>query len=96
MLKQDVVSHLPYLTVTINYYLRENTFVEELKHSEVMPLYKRLDPLKKENYRPVRFLPYVSKVFERIIWKQINTYMKDKLLKYLTGLRKSHGTQLSL
>ena len=93
ILKQCVDTYLPYLTVTINYSLRENIFPEELKRSEVIPLYKKLDPLKKENYRPVSLLPHVSKVFERIIYKQINTYMEDKLSKYLTGFRKSHGTQ---
>ena len=93
ILKQCVDAYLPYLTVTINYSLRENIFPEELKRSEVIPLYKKLDPLKKENYRPVSLLPHVSKVFERIIYKQINTYMEDKLSKYLTGFRKSHGTQ---
>ena len=35
----------------------------------------------------------MSKVFERIIYKQINTYIEDKLSKYLTGFRKSHATQ---
>ena len=84
---------MPHLTVTINYSLRENIFPEELKRSEVIPLYKKLDPLKKENYRPVSLLPHVSKVFERIIYKQINTYMEDKLSKYLPGFRKSHGIQ---
>ena len=68
-------------------------FPEELKRSKVVPLYKKLDPIKKENYRSVSLLPHVSKVFERIIYKQINTYMEDKLSKYLTGFRKSHGTQ---
>ena len=84
---------MPYLTVTIHYSLRKSIFPEELKRSEVIPLYKKLDPLKKEDYRRVSLLPYVSKVFERIIYKQINTYMEDKLSKYLTGFRKSHGTQ---
>ena len=94
ILKQCVDAYLPYLTVTINYYLRrENIFSEELKRSEVILLYKKLDPLKKENYRPVSLLPHVSKIFERIIYKQINTYMEDKLSKYMTGIRKSHGTQ---
>ena len=37
-------------------------------------------------------LPHVSKVFERIIYKQIDTYMEDQLSKSLTGFRKSHGT----
>ena len=35
-------------------------------------------------------------VFERIIYKQINIYMQDKTSKYITGFRKSHGTQHSL
>ena len=91
--KQCVHAYLPYLTVTVNYSLRENIFPEELKRSEVIPLYNKLDPLKKENYRPVSHLPHVSKVFERIIYKQINTYMENKLSKCLTGFRKSHGTQ---
>ena len=41
-------------------------------------------------------LPHVSKVFDRIIYKQINIYMQDKLSKHITGFRKSHGTQHSL
>ena len=93
MLKQCLDACLPNLTDSINCSLRESTFPEKLKHSEVILLYKKFDPLKKENYRPVSLLPYVSKVFERIIYQQINTYMKDKLSKCLTGFRKSHGTQ---
>ena len=68
-------------------------FPEELKRSEVIALYKKLDSLKKENYTLVSLLPHVSKIFERIIYKQINTYMEDKLSKCLTGFRKSHWTQ---
>ena len=84
-----------YLTDSISYSLTESTFPEEPKHSEVIPVHKKLDPLKKENYRPVSLslLPHVSKVFERTIYQQINAYLKDKLSKCLTGFRKSHGTQ---
>ena len=39
------------------------------------------------------FLPHVSKVFERIMYHQINEYIKYKLLKQLTGFRKNPGTQ---
>ena len=92
ILKQCVDAYLPYLTDAINYSLKESTFPEKLKHSEVIPVCKKPEPLKKENYRPVKLLPHVSKVFERIIYQQINTYMKDKL-SCLTGFRKSHGTQ---
>ena len=61
-------------------------------------MYKKSDPLQKENYRPVSLLPHVSKIFERIIHKQITNYMTDKLAHShsITGFRKSHGTQNSL
>ena len=84
-LKQCIDSYLPYLTDSINYSLREITFPEEHKNSELIPVYKKLSPLKKENYRPVSLLPHVSKVFERIIYQQINAYMKDKVSKCFIG-----------
>ena len=59
-------------------------------------MYKKLDPLQKENYRPMSLLPHVSNVFERIIHKQITNYMTDKLGHSITGFRKSRGTQNSL
>ena len=67
-----------------------------LKQEEVIQLYKKLDPLNKVNNRPVSLLPHLCKVFERIIYKQINIYMKDKLTKCITGFRKSNDTQHSL
>ena len=60
---------------TINHAITENIFPEQLKKSEVIPLYKNEVPLKKETYRPMSLLPHVSKVFERIMYKQINIYM---------------------
>ena len=49
--------------------MNEGKFLAELKHSEVKTLFKKEDPLKKENYRPVSLLPHLSKFFERIIYK---------------------------
>ena len=60
ILKQCVDAYLPFLTISINCFSRENTFPEELKHSEAIPLHKKLDPLKKENYRPVSLPPDVT------------------------------------
>ena len=81
--------YLPYLTASTNYSLKENTSPEDFKHSEVIVLYKKLGRLKEENYRPVSLLPHASKVFEKIIYKQKNCYMEDKLSKGLTSFRKS-------
>ena len=96
ILKQCVNAYLPHLTNSINYSIQDSSFPQELKLSEVIPVYKKLNPLQKENYRPVSLLPPVSKVFERIIHKQITNYMTDKLAHSIAGFRKSHGTQNSL
>ena len=72
ILKQYVGVYLPFLTEALNHAITENTFPEQLKKSEVTSLYKKEDPLKKENYRPMSLLPHVSKVFESVICKQIN------------------------
>ena len=75
ILKQYVDVYLPFLTKAIKHAITGNTFPEQLKKPEVIPLHKKEDPLKKENYRPMSLLPHVSKVFEKIIYKQINIYM---------------------
>ena len=35
-------------------------------------------------------------MFESIVYKQVNSYIENKLAKYLTSFGKSHGTQHSL
>ena len=96
ILKQTIEVHLKYLTNTINHSLKESTFPDELKQSEVIPVYEKLDPLQKENYRSVSLLTHISKVFERLIYKQINNVKENKISKCVTGFRKLHETQHSL
>ena len=38
--------------------------------SEILPIFKK-KVLNKENYRPVSLLSYMSKVFEKLLHKQI-------------------------
>ena len=44
ILKQCVDVYLPFLTKVINHAITENTFPEQSKTSEVIPLYKKEDP----------------------------------------------------
>ena len=94
ILKSTVDIHLPFITNSIHLSIEKGCFPEELKLAEVNPIFKKKDDLDKENYRPVSVLSHVSKVFERIMYHQINDYMKDKLSKQLTVFRKNHSTQL--
>ena len=96
ILKQSLDIYLPYVTKFVNDTINEGKFPAELKHSEVMPLFKKEEPLKKKNYRPVSLMPHLSKVFEIIIYKQINLYTEHKLSKFITSFRKLHGRKQSL
>ena len=50
----------------------------------------------KECYRPVSMLSTFSKVFEKLLFKQINDHIQSKFSKHLTGFRKIHSTQNAL
>ena len=52
--------------------------------------------MNKENYRPVSFLSRISKVSEKILYIQLNDFMKDKLSNILSVFRKGHSGQHSL
>jgi len=71
-------------------------FPDELKLADVTPIFKKNDPISAKNYRPVSVLPTVSKVFERIMQKQIVNFMNAYLSPYLCGYRKGFSTQTAL
>ena len=51
---------------------------------------------KKENYRPVSILPVLSKIFERIMFKQMPAFFEDIFNKQQCGLCKGYNTQQCL
>ena len=71
-------------------------FPGSLKLGNLTPIYKKDDPLDKSNYRPVSILPLLSKVYERIIYKQLSQHAEQFLNKILCGFRKTHSTQHAL
>ena len=93
MLKQAIDIHLLIMTQIINMSIDNNCYPEDLKLAEVSPVFKKKDDLNKENYRPISVLSHVSKVFERVMYQQIEGFMKDKLSNLLIGFRKNHNTQ---
>ena len=60
------------MTNSKNLSFEKDFFSEKLKLAEVSPIFKKKDELDKETYRPVSVLPLVSKVFQRVMYHQIN------------------------
>ena len=52
-------------------------FPDCLKEANVTPVFKKDDPLDKKNYRPVSIIPLLSKVFEKVIYKQLSNYTES-------------------
>ena len=50
-------------------------FSDNHKLADISPIFKKEDSFKKENYRPVSILPHMSKVFEKILYKQTDTFL---------------------
>ena len=60
------------------------------------PVFKKEDASLLKNYRPVSVLPVVSKIYERIIQKEILEYIDKHLSPHLCGYRKGYSTQTAL
>ena len=80
------------MTRILNMSIDNNCYPDNLKLAEIRPVFKKKDDLDKENDRPVSVLSHVSKVFERIMYQQIEDFMKDKLSNLLPGFRKNRST----
>ena len=69
-------------------------FPNEWKISKVTPLFKKGSKRELGNYQPISVLPLVSKIFKKIIYRQLYDYLQDKSLlnTYQSGFRSMHST----
>ena len=67
-----------------------------LKLADITPIYKKKDSQAKENHRTVSILPVLSKIFDRLMQKQINFFIKDYLSDFLCRYRQGFSTQHTL
>jgi hypothetical protein len=70
----------------------------ELKIATVTPIYKQGAKTELSNYRPISVLPFFSKLFERIMYDRLFSYIKQKNLLYVLqhGFQPAHSTSMSL
>ena len=92
LVKSDLLKPL---TTIINQSLHTGIFPHKLKI--VIPLFKKGDSTLIENYRPISLLTSISKIFERVIFNQMNDYFTLNNLFYdkQYGFRKYHSTKLA-
>ena len=81
---------------SINHCITEENFISDFKKAEVRPLCKSDGRADKSNYRPIRILSNVSKIYERCLYSQLyDSFDKNNFLKYQCGFRKGFTLSMS-
>ena len=80
-----------------NLCINESTYPDGMKITIIKPLFKANDKHDLTNYRPISLLPQVSKIFEKIIYKQLVDFItKNKIIdKCQFGFIEKSNTTLS-
>ena len=76
--------------------IETHDFSDRLKFADINPIHKKESRNSAKNYRPVSVLPYASKLYERILKKQISNYIDSFLSDKLCGYRKGFNAQHAL
>ena len=82
----------------LNISFATGVFPLELKVARVIPLYKSGEAAQFSNYRPVSVLPAISKIFEKLIYIRMLSFIKKHNILYLFqfGFRDLHSPNLAL
>ena len=75
--------HIDLYTISIknlfNSMIKDQNFPNNLKRADITPVHKKGETTNMCNYRPVSILPTISKVFEKLLYIQINSYISQYL-----------------
>ncbi len=85
------------ITLIVNQMISTSIFPDKLKIAKITPIFKKEDETLFTNYRPISLLPAISKIFEKVLFKQIYDYFQQKKLFYSAqyGFRTGHSTDFA-
>ncbi|CAG4967793.1 unnamed protein product [Colias eurytheme] len=98
MLKLTTPSTLKIITHIINISISSNTFPTLWRNALVQPIPKKDHPDSYKDLRPISILPCMSKILEKIVYKQVVEYLEaNRMLPDLqSGFRRQRGTATAL
>ena len=81
-----------------NHSFETANFPDKLKFATVIPAHKGDSKLLVNNYRPISLLPIFSKIIERLIYKRLNSFLKENntLLKHQYGFQAKKPTNMAI
>ena len=85
-----------FICTSYNNTVKSSQFYQNLQLADITPAYKKGKKDIKENYRPVSILPNLSKIFEKLMFKEMSQFFDKIFSKYQCGFRKGFSTQQCL
>ena len=75
-----------------NSFMDKGIFPGVLKIGRITPVFKKGDPQLFNNYRPVSIIPLLGKIFEKVIFNRLYSYLSSRNVLYSRqfGFRKNH------
>ena len=83
------------LAELINVSVQSGKYPSKLKHAKVIPVYKGDDETDPNNYRPISQLSVFNRIFEKIMYNRLKSYIEDNELLFEAqyGFREKFSTQ---
>ena len=83
-----IISHI------LNLCMNAKFFPDFLKIAKIIPVFKKGDPTIPSHYRPISILPYLSKIYEKLIYFRLASYFSSNSLftNHQFGFRKNMST----
>ena len=98
ILKEYGGSYYDTVTRIVNDSVSTNSFPTKMKYADINPTIKpgKKDRTDMGSYRPISVLPYASKIFERVLKKQIQQSLTNIFHPHLCGYREGFSAQHAL
>ena len=98
LLKDGIHNIAGPLVDIFNLSLRTAIFPDDWKLAKVTPVFKDGNRNDCGNYRPISVISVVAKVFEKLVYQQLKSFMtiNNVLVKQQSGFRFHHSTETSL
>ena len=86
------------LSLIFNMCVEQGIFPHQLKVAKVIPVHKADSKMVMSNYRPISLIPIIGKIFEKIIFERIYSFINKHKILYNKqyGFQRGKSTELAL
>ena len=91
VLKENADYFAEYVCLQFNEVICASKFPASFNFAKVTLVFKQGFRNQKDNYRPISILPIISKIFEKLICRQLSNHFDNILSKFQCGFRKGYS-----